>query len=152
MAEPFWDLSVRPSLWNPDLGHTAIRREESMPPSRQLIMVGDRVLIKQNSHEERTEVGLYLPETVVAKEKVQSGLVVAVGPGIPLPDPDRDDEEPWKESTREPRYLPVQAHVGDFALFLKKHSIEVRYENQEYLVVPQGAVLMLLRDESLDEG
>ncbi|NUP89269.1 MAG: co-chaperone GroES [Candidatus Sumerlaeia bacterium] len=117
------------------------------PPHRRLIVVGDRVLIKQDRPEDRTEVGLYLPESVVAKEKVQGGLIVAAGPGIPLPDPDFEEEEPWRESQRRARHLPMQAEVGDYALFLKKHSVEIRYESQQYLIVPQAAILVLLRDD-----
>jgi co-chaperonin GroES (HSP10) len=67
---------------------------------RELIVVGDRVLIKPDQPEERTEVGLYLPQTVVEKEKVQAGRIVSVGPGIPIPDPGSEEEEPWKPSTR----------------------------------------------------
>ena len=89
---------------------------------------------------------MYLPETDVAKEKVQGGLIVATGPGIPLPDPDTEDE-PWRESARAARHVPMQAMVGDYALFLKKHAVEIRYEGQEYLIVPQAAILVLIRDE-----
>lgn len=118
-----------------------------MAGARKLLVVGDRVLIKQDRPEERTEVGLYLPETVVAKEKVQGGLIVAAGPGIPLPEPDMAEDEPWRETTRTPRHVPMQAMVGDYALFLKKHAVEIRYEGQEYLIVPQAAILILLREE-----
>ena len=92
---------------------------------RQLLVVGDRVLIKAEEPEERTEVGLYLPQTVVEKEKVQSGRIVSVGPGIPVPDPGVEDEEPWKTSDRRLRFIPMQAEEGDFALFLKKSAIEI---------------------------
>ncbi len=119
--------------------------------SRKLLVVGDRVLVKLNRAEERTEVGLYLPETVVAREKVQGGLIVATGPGIPLPHPDQDEMEPWRETGREPRHMPMQAQEGDYALFLKKHAVEIRYEKQEYLIVPQAAILVLLRDDP-EEG
>jgi co-chaperonin GroES (HSP10) len=113
---------------------------------RELIVVGDRVLIKPDQPEERTEVGLYLPQTVVEKEKVQAGRIVSVGPGIPIPDPGSEEEEPWKPSTRKHRFLPMQAREGDYALFLKKSSVEIKFEGEEYLVVPQAAILLLLRD------
>ena len=122
-----------------------------MADGRKLIVVGDRVLVRQDTSEERTEVGLYLPETVVSKEKVQGGLIVATGPGIPLPNPDSDDAEPWREAAHTPRHMPMQAKEGDYALFLKKHAVEIRYEGQRYLIVPQAAILVLLRDE-LAEG
>ena len=84
---------------------------------------------------------------IIGYVEVQSGLIVATGPGIPLPDPDHDDEEPWREAIKRPRHLPMQAEVGDYALFLKKHAVEIRYEGQEYLIVSQGAILVLIRDE-----
>ena len=44
--------------------------------NRRLFVIGDRVLIKQENLDERTEVGLYLPQTVIEKEEVQGGRVV----------------------------------------------------------------------------
>ncbi len=63
-----------------------------------------------------------------ARRCVQGGLIVATGPGIPLPHPDMEDMEPWRETGREPRHMPMQAQEGDYALFLKKHAVEIRYE------------------------
>lgn len=114
--------------------------------NRQLIVVGDRVLIQPNEAEDRTEVGLYLPQTVVEKEKVQSGRVVYVGPGIPVADPGNEDE-PWKPTARGPRFIPVQAEEGDIAVFLKKHAIEIKFDGEDFLIVPQGAILVLLRED-----
>ena len=53
---------------------------------RQLVVVGDRVLISAEEGEDRTRVGLYLPATAVDAQQVQSGMVVAVGPGEPVAD------------------------------------------------------------------
>ena len=39
----------------------------------KLIVVGDRVLIKPKSLNDRTKYGLYLPPTVIEKEEIQSG-------------------------------------------------------------------------------
>ncbi|MBN2031599.1 co-chaperone GroES [bacterium] len=114
---------------------------------RKLIVMGDRILIAPDEGEERTKVGLYLPQTVKDKDTVQGGRIVATGPGIPLPDPHDLDDEPWKTSQSETRYTPVQARVGDYALFLRKASVEIKYEDKIYLVVPQGAILVLLRDD-----
>jgi len=113
--------------------------------NRELIVVGDRVLIKPDKPEERTQVGLYLPQTAIEKEKIQSGYVMSTGPGIALPDPVGDDDEPWRTEQRRARYIPMQAEEGDYALFLKKAAIEIKFEDQEYLVVPQSAILVLMR-------
>jgi chaperonin GroES len=114
-----------------------------------LMVLGDRVLITPHEGEDKTEVGLYLPKTVTDKESVQSGRIVATGPGVPLPDPSTLDEEPWKLQQRETRFLPMQAQIGDYAIFLRKAAVEIKYENKTYLVVPQAAILVLLRDEEL---
>lgn len=117
---------------------------------QKLIVIGDRVLIKPADSSDRTVVGLYLPQTVVEKEQVQSGWVVAVGPGIPLPDLGSSEDEPWRASASEPRFLPMQVEVGDYALFLKKAGVEIKWEDKHYLIVPQSAILVLVRDDELD--
>ena len=38
--------------------------------NKRLVVIGDRVLVKQEDLEDRTEVGLYLPQTVVEKEEI----------------------------------------------------------------------------------
>ena len=114
--------------------------------NRRLFVIGDRVLIKQKNLEERTDVGLYLPQTVIEKEEVQGGRVVLTGPGIPIPE-NHEDDEPWKSVTKEPRYLPMQAEVDDYALFLKKVAVEIKFEGEKYLIVPHSSILVLIRDE-----
>lgn len=123
---------------------------ERNPGRKKLMVIGDRVLISPEDAYDRTEVGLYLPQTVVEKQQVQGGRVVAVGPGIPLPEPGEGDDEPWKPSAHEPRYLPMQVEEGDFALFLKKAAVEITWENKSYLIVPQSAILVVVR-ESVDD-
>ena len=116
---------------------------------RKLIVMGDRVLIMPDEGEERTKVGLYLPQTVLDKDSVQVGRIVATGPGTPLPQPQDMEDEPWKQSEQGNRYVPMQAKVGDYAIFLRKASVEIKYDGKSYLVVPQGAILVLLRDEDV---
>ena len=113
----------------------------------KLIVVGDRVLVTPDEGQERTEVGLYLPQTVADKESVQSGRIVATGPGIVLPELKDMDDEPWKSRAQEARTVPMQAQAGDYAIFLRKASVEIKYQGKTYLVVPQAAILVLIRDE-----
>src|SRR5262245_36319569 len=96
----------------------------------QLIVVGDRVLIKVDTGDERTDGGLILPQTVAEKAQVGSGRVVAVGPGVPMPLADGDEDEPWRQSEKVARYIPMQARVGDRALFLRKATVEIKYQNE----------------------
>ncbi|GAB3043484.1 co-chaperone GroES [Spirosoma pulveris] len=114
---------------------------------KRLIIVGDRVLIKPKDPSDRTSSGLYLPPTVQEKEQVQSGYVIKVGPGYPIPSPAED--EPWKETEEKVKYMPLQAQEGDVALYLQRNAIELQYEGEQYVIVPQGSILMLERLEDL---
>lgn len=116
-------------------------------PRKRLIVVGDRVLISPEQGEERTKVGLYLPPTAVDSRKIQGGRVRATGPGTPVSAPTELDEEPWKIGSVEPRYFPIQAEVGDYAIFFRQAAVEISFEGDTYLVVPHAAILTLVREE-----
>lgn len=113
---------------------------------KQLLVVGDRVLVKPEKSEGMTKVGLYLPPGVMEKEEVRGGHVVALGPGQPLPPP-HEEQEPWKQGYRTPRFLPMQVQAGDYALFFRKAAIEITFEDEQFLVVPYGAILVLVRGD-----
>jgi co-chaperonin GroES (HSP10) len=115
---------------------------------KHLVVVGDRVLIRIEEGEERTKVGLYLPATATDGQAVQGGTVIATGPGLPLPLVEEHLDEPWKISgSKDTRYVPMQARVGDYALFFRKAAVEITFDNERYLVVPQAAILTLARNE-----
>lgn len=109
------------------------------------MVVGDRVLVEPEEGEERSRVGLYLPATAVDAMAVQGGRIIAAGPGTPLAEPASLDDEPWRLTGRETRYLPMQANIGDYALFFRKAAVEITFEGKQYLVVPQAAILVLVR-------
>jgi chaperonin GroES len=114
---------------------------------RRLLVVGDKVLIKPKSPSDRTNSGLYLPPTVTEKEQVQSGYVIKVGPGYPIPSPMED--EVWKESEEKVKYMPLQAQEGDLAIYLQRNAIDLEYDGEKYVIVPQSAILLLDRSEDL---
>lgn len=114
---------------------------------RKFILVGDKVLLKPGAFNEKTKSGLYLPQTVVEKEPVQSGYVLQVGPGYAIPS--ADEPESWKGEEERMRYIPLQAKEGDIALFLGSQSFEVQYEGEKYLIIPHQAILMLVREDDL---
>lgn len=118
---------------------------------KQLIVVGDRVLITPEAGEERSRVGLYLPATAVDNQAVQGGTVVARGPGTPISAPTELDEQPWKITGGEARYMPVQARVGDYAIFFRRAAVEITFDEKRYLVVPQAAILALVRERQPNE-
>jgi chaperonin GroES len=116
-------------------------------PRKQLLVVGDRVLITVEDGDDRTRVGLYLPATAIDAQQVQTGLIVATGPGTPIADLGSLDEEPWRIDARESKNRGMQARVGDHAIFFRKAAVEISFEEKKYLVVPQAAILVLIRDD-----
>ena len=100
--------------------------------NKQILVVGDRVLIRPDRGEKKSKAGLYLPPSVVEKQEVFSGVVVEVGPGIPLGNPEDNLDEPWSMSDGgSVKYIPI----------------EIKIENEDYLIVPQSAILILIRDD-----
>lgn len=116
---------------------------------RNLIVVGDRVLIKPKVQSNKSRGGLYLPPGYKEKEEVQSGYVVKAGPGYPIPLPGDDMDEPWKNSEEKTKYIPLQAKVGDLAIFMQKGAVEVMFHGEKYFIVPQHSILLLERDDEL---
>jgi co-chaperonin GroES (HSP10) len=62
-------------------------------------------------------------------------------------------DEPWKigGETSEARYVPLQARIGDYAIFFRRAAVEITFEGERYLVVPQAAILTLVRDDDDDD-
>lgn len=141
--QPFWWLSC---FYLCNMNMTI----DSSPAEKlsKLIVVGDRVLIKPKAESERTKTGLFLPPGVEEKEEIGWGWIMKIGPGYPIPIPP-DDLEPWKAADERIKYVPLQAKVGDLAIFLKRAAYEVQYQDEKYFIVPQSSILMLERDEDL---
>lgn len=89
--------------------------------------LGDRIVVKPKEEDEsRTTSGLVIPDT--AKEKPQLGEVVAVGPGE------------YKDGER----VPVDVSPGDLVFYSKYGGTEVKYENEDYLILSSRDVLAIL--------
>lgn len=119
--------------------------EMNISDMKKFIVVGDRVLIRPESESGKTQSGLYLPPGVSEKEKVQSGYILKVGPGYPIPV--NNEEETWKEKKEAVKYIPLQAKEGDLAIFLRREAVEIEFEKEKFLIVPQSAILLIIRDD-----
>ena len=114
---------------------------------KELILVGDKVLIEPVDDPDKTETGLYLPQGVKEKERVHLGKIIKIGPGYPVFDPSALEQEPWKNKMLPAdTYFPLQAHVNDHCLFLRDQGVEIEYERKKYMVIPHNAILVLLRE------
>ncbi|TMB91127.1 MAG: co-chaperone GroES [Chloroflexi bacterium] len=89
--------------------------------------LGARVVVKALDREEKTNTGIYLPDT--AKEKPQEGKILAVGPG------DRDENG---------KRVPVDLKEGDKVLFQKYAGTEFKLDGEELLILSEKDVLALI--------
>jgi chaperonin GroES len=91
--------------------------------------LGDRVVIEPVEREERTESGLFIPET--AKEKPQQGKVLAVGAGR------RDDEG---------KRIPMDVEAGQTVLFAKYSGTEVKIDGKKLLIMKEADILAIIEN------
>ncbi len=117
--------------------------------NKEIIVIGDRVLIQPDENKNKTAHGLYLPQGVEEKETVQSGFIAKIGPGYPLPDPNTSSDEPWSKSQADIKYLALQAEVGDYVIFLRKSGVEIEYEGEKFIIVPHHSILLIERTNIL---
>ncbi len=113
---------------------------------RQLVVVADRVLCSIEGGDSITDAGLILPASVSDQQAVQAGRIVATGPGIATSAGSFLTDADWERQSSEPRWVAMQARVGDLAVFFRKAAVEVTVDGQKLAVVPHGAILILLRD------
>jgi chaperonin GroES len=90
--------------------------------------LGDKVVLQPLEAEKKTAAGLVIPDS--AAEKPQEGKVIAVGNG-----------KLGKDGNR----IPVEVEVGDVVLYSKYGGTEVKYSNEEYLVVSQSDLLAVVK-------
>jgi chaperonin GroES len=117
-----------------------------MKKDKEIIIIGDRVLISPDPGKDRTESGLYLPQGVAEKEKISAGYVIKVGPGYIIPYI-ADSPEPWKNKRNETYYITLQVRIGDYAIFLRKDAVEIEYDEKKFLIVSQSSILALVRSK-----
>jgi len=84
--------------------------------------LGARVVIQPLEEENRTDSGLYIPDT--AKEKPQTGLVAAVG-----------------ENTED---VTITVKAGDKVLFPKYTGTEIKFGSEDYIIMDFEKVLAVL--------
>lgn len=90
--------------------------------------LNDRIIIELVEKEERTASGIFLPDTA-AKEKPQTGEVIAVGPG---------------KLNEKGERVAVDVKVGDEVVFAKYSGSEFTHEGKKYLILAEHDVLAVI--------
>ena len=89
--------------------------------------LADRVIVKLVEKEEKTQCGIFLPDT--AKEKSSEGVVVAVGSGRVL-----------ENGTK----IPVEVAVGDKVMFAKYAGNEVKIDGVDHMILNERDILAIV--------
>ncbi|NDJ54132.1 MAG: co-chaperone GroES [Chloroflexi bacterium] len=97
--------------------------------SLNLRPLNDRVVVEPNEGEERTQSGLYIPET--AKEKPMQGTILAVGQG-------RRDEDGNR--------IPMEVAEGQTVLYAKYGGTEIKMDGKKLLILRESDILAILED------
>ena len=85
--------------------------------------LGDKVVVKAATSEERTAGGIVLPDA--AREKPQQGSVVAIGPGRLLENGER---------------APMSVQVGDTVIYSKYGGNEIKLDGEEFMILDQESI------------
>ena len=116
---------------------------------KNIVVIGDKVLLKPIAEANVTGGGLYLPPSVKDNHAVHTGIIIKTGPGYPIPTM-QDPDQFLKEAQESNNYVPLQVHEGDQALYLHHAGHEIEVNHERYIIVPQSAILLVFRDDFSD--
>jgi chaperonin GroES len=91
--------------------------------------LADRVVVEPLEEEQKTSIGVFLPDS--AQERPMKGQVVAVGPG-------RLDDSGKR--------VALEVKAGDKVLYAKYAGTEVKLGDREVLVLKETDILAILLD------
>ena len=94
--------------------------------------LADKVLLKPiDAAESKSSGGIIIPDTA-EKEKPQEGKIIAVGPG-------RTDESG--------KIIKMNVKVGQKVLYSKYGGTEVKYKDEEYLIMSESDILAIIEEK-----
>ena len=90
--------------------------------------LGDKILVKRAEAQDKTDAGIFLPES--AKDQPKEGKVMAVGSGI------------LNKNTGE--YMPFTVRDGDKVIFSTYSGTEVKIGDDEMLILSEDDILAVI--------
>lgn len=88
----------------------------------------DKILVRRDEAQSKTESGIYLPET--SKDKPKTGVVEAVGDGA--------------LNTDTGQRIPLTVRKGDRVIFSSYAGTEVKLGDQELLIMSEDDILAVV--------
>ncbi len=96
--------------------------------------IADKVIVKPLDGNDMTDGGVILPD--IAQEDTDRGVVVSVGPGVPLLDG---------------KLSPMQTKPGDVVVYPKFGVKKLDHNGEQYVITKEAELLTILTEESIDE-
>jgi chaperonin GroES len=109
---------------------TILRRIHMTQLSHKVRPLYDRVLVRRIETEQTTIGGIIIPDT--AQEKTQLGTIVAIGEG---------------KTNTQGTSNPLKVKSGDTVLFGKYAGTEIKFGNEEYLILKEDELLGVIEEK-----
>ncbi|MSR19299.1 MAG: co-chaperone GroES [Phycisphaerales bacterium] len=90
--------------------------------------LGDKILVRRDEAQTKTETGIFLPES--AKDKPKQGKVVALGAGV--------------LNKEKGTYVPFTVKRGDTVIFSSYSGTEVKIDNEELIIMTEDDILGII--------
>ncbi|MDG2201824.1 MAG: co-chaperone GroES [Phycisphaerales bacterium] len=90
--------------------------------------LGDKLIVKRADPQDKTDSGIYLPES--AKDKPREGEIIATGKGI--------------LNRESGAYLPFSVKTGDKVIFSSYSGTEIKIDNSDYLIMTEDDILGII--------
>lgn len=101
-----------------------------MSTKKAVMPLGDRVLVKPFSIEDKkTASGIIIPDTI-SKEKPEQGKVIAVGAG---------------RMNDDGKLVPMSVKKGDTIIFSKYGPDEIKVDGEEYFILSESSILAIIK-------
>ncbi|MDA1262981.1 MAG: co-chaperone GroES [Planctomycetota bacterium] len=90
--------------------------------------LGDKVILKRDEAQSKTESGIFIPEA--AKDKPKQGKIVALGSGILNKDTGK--------------YMPFTVKKGDTVLFTTYSGTEIKIDDETFIIMTEEDILGII--------
>tara|TARA_Y100000592_G_scaffold85358_1_gene137263 strand:- start:324 stop:620 length:297 start_codon:yes stop_codon:yes gene_type:complete len=91
-----------------------------------------RVVVQKPQREEKTESGIFLPDTAAEQGQTAFGEVISVGPG--------------SRNMMDGKTMPMNLEVGDTIIYSKFSATEVSHQGNDYLIVAEKDIIAVVED------
>lgn len=93
--------------------------------------LGNRILIERHKNEEKTSLGIIIPDQ--SQEKPLKGVVVAAGPG---------------KITKRGKLIPITVQVGNTVIFTKHYVDEIIVEDKLYIFMEETNIVAIVKEKN----